>query len=258
MTWRRNCRREYRLWPSAQRSGRFLAGPQAYARAGRVREDAMPGEPTLLRTLITARHWQRYETFAVQFKRAAKKLADEEGKEELAKMSVSARQLERRYGGKLRTLPHPDACRILEHIFGYPVRQLLAPGDPPSQETSLVLGRDDPRPAPARTLAQGVILGGVRVRRVRRAVLDPRHERRAARPGRCGSGGSTCCRPGSRHAFPDPVTGFQTRLRLSPLRPCLRLRALILLPGLGAGLRRRACRGRRSPARRRGGCLIFR
>ena len=49
----------------------------------------MPGEPTLLRTLITARHWQRYETFAVQFKRAAKKLADKEGEEGLAKMSVS-------------------------------------------------------------------------------------------------------------------------------------------------------------------------
>ena len=65
--------------------------------------------------------------------------------------------LERWYGGKLRTLPHPDACRILEHMFGYPVHQLLAPADPPSQETSLILGQDDPRPATARTLAQGVI-----------------------------------------------------------------------------------------------------
>ncbi len=35
----------------------------------------MPGEPTLLRTLITARHWKRYETFAVQFERAAGQLA---------------------------------------------------------------------------------------------------------------------------------------------------------------------------------------
>ena len=97
----------------------------------------MPGEPTLLRTLITARHWQRYETFAMQFERAAKKLANEEGEEDLAKMSVSAgrtggpdgvaRQFERWYGGKLRTLPHPDACRILEHMFGYQVQQLLAP-----------------------------------------------------------------------------------------------------------------------------------
>lgn len=117
----------------------------------------MPGEPTLLRTLITARHWQRYETFAVQFKRAAGKLADEAGEEELAKMSVSARQFERWYGGKLRTLPHPDACRILEHMFGHPVQQLLAPAGRASQETSLILGQDDPRPAPARAPAQAVI-----------------------------------------------------------------------------------------------------
>ena len=39
----------------------------------------MAGEQTLLRALITARHWQRYETFAVQFERAARKLAEEEG-----------------------------------------------------------------------------------------------------------------------------------------------------------------------------------
>lgn len=31
----------------------------------------MPGEPALLRNLITARHWQRYETFTVQFERSA-------------------------------------------------------------------------------------------------------------------------------------------------------------------------------------------
>lgn len=117
----------------------------------------MPGEPTLLRTLITARHWQRYETFAVQFTRAAKRLAEQEGEKELAKMSVSARQFERWYGGKLRTLPHPDACRILEHMFGYPVQQLLAPADRPSQEALLALGLDDPHPAAARALAQGLI-----------------------------------------------------------------------------------------------------
>jgi len=117
----------------------------------------MPGEPTLLRTLITARHWQRYETFAVQFARAARKLADEDGEEDLAKVSVSGRQFERWYGGKLRTLPHPDACRILEHMFGYPVQRLLAPAGRRPQEASLLLGQDDPRPAPARALAQGVI-----------------------------------------------------------------------------------------------------
>jgi hypothetical protein len=117
----------------------------------------MPGEPTLLRTLITARHWQRYETFAVQFVRAARKLAEDEGEGELAKVSVSARQFERWYGGKLRTLPHPDACRILERMFGYPVQQLLAPAGRVPADTPPTIGQDDPRPAPARTLSQAVI-----------------------------------------------------------------------------------------------------
>lgn len=42
-------------------------------------------------------------------------------------------------------------------MFGYPVQQLLAPADRPSQDASLTLGRDDPRPAAASALAQGVI-----------------------------------------------------------------------------------------------------
>lgn len=119
----------------------------------------MPGEPTLLRTLITARHWQRYETFAVQFKRAAGKLADDEGEEDLAKMSVSARQFERWYGGELRTRPHPDACRILEHMFGYPVRQLLAPAGRPPAKTSPMTWQGPPRPTSVKTPAQGTIWG---------------------------------------------------------------------------------------------------
>jgi len=65
----------------------------------------MPGEPTLLRTLITARHWQRYETFAVQFKRAAKKLADEEGEEELSQPASSNAGTAASYG----------LCLILMH-----------------------------------------------------------------------------------------------------------------------------------------------
>ncbi len=116
----------------------------------------MPGQPTLLRTLITARHWQRFETFAVQFERAAGTLAEEDGEPGLAKVSVSARQFERWYGGKVRTSPHPDSCRILERMFGYPVRQLLAPATRVSHETSLTPGEEEPRPA-ARALQPGLI-----------------------------------------------------------------------------------------------------
>jgi hypothetical protein len=114
----------------------------------------MPGEPTLLRALITARHWQRYETFAVQFERAARRLADQEGEPDLAKVSVSVRQFERWYAGKLRTSPHPDACRVLEHMFGHSVRQLLAPAAP-AREVSPVPGQDEPRTPAAAPLPEG-------------------------------------------------------------------------------------------------------
>jgi len=39
----------------------------------------MPGEPTLLRVLLTERHWQKFETFEAQFRRAAHELAEEAG-----------------------------------------------------------------------------------------------------------------------------------------------------------------------------------
>lgn len=85
----------------------------------------MPAEPTLLRTLITKRHWQRFETFETQFKRAARELANEQGEPSIAKATVSPRQFERWYSGKIKR-PHPDSCRVLEHMFGFPVDQLLA------------------------------------------------------------------------------------------------------------------------------------
>jgi DNA-binding Xre family transcriptional regulator len=85
-----------------------------------------PGPPTLLRTLITERHWQRFPTFEAQFRRAARELAERDGDPDLAKLTVSSRQWERWYSGNVRTEPYPDACRVLEHLFGYPVQQLLA------------------------------------------------------------------------------------------------------------------------------------
>jgi transcriptional regulator with XRE-family HTH domain len=86
-----------------------------------------PGRPTLLRVLIAERHWQRFQVFEVQFRRAARELAERDGDPDLAKLTVSSRQWERWYSGNVRTEPYPDACRVLEHLFGYPVRQLLAP-----------------------------------------------------------------------------------------------------------------------------------
>lgn len=83
--------------------------------------------PTLLRALITERHWQRFGTFEAQFRRAARELAERESDPDVANLTVSSRQWERWYMGSVKTEPHPDACRVLEHMFGYPIQQLLAP-----------------------------------------------------------------------------------------------------------------------------------
>jgi transcriptional regulator with XRE-family HTH domain len=88
-----------------------------------------PGQTTLLRALITERHWQRFRTFEAQFRRAARELAERERDPDLAKLTVSSRQWERWYAGSLKTEPHPDACRVLEHMFGCTVQQLLSPAD---------------------------------------------------------------------------------------------------------------------------------
>ena len=88
-----------------------------------------PGQPTLLRTLIAQRHWQSFRAFQTQFRRAARELAERERDPGLAKVTVSARQWERWYSGNIKTEPYPDACRVLEHMFGYPVHQLMSPPD---------------------------------------------------------------------------------------------------------------------------------
>lgn len=98
-------------------------------------------EPTLLRVLVTERHWQKFPTFERQFRRAAAKLADEQDEPELKKATVSPRQFERWYSGKVKTEPYPDACRILESMFGQPVKELLAP--PRRQFSGLLVHLDE-------------------------------------------------------------------------------------------------------------------
>ena len=112
----------------------------------------MPGEPTLLRVLITERHWQKFETFEAQFLRAARELAAEAGEPDIAKVTVSPRQFERWYAGKVKTVPYPDSCRVLERLFGYPVRRLLAPSPHSTTHTALTPSGQDVSLAPvART-----------------------------------------------------------------------------------------------------------
>ncbi len=89
--------------------------------------------PTLLRALITQRHWQKFATFEAQFRRSAAELSEIAGEPALKKLTVSPRQFERWYSGKVKTEPYPDACRVLEHMFGHPVHQLLAPPPHPAE-----------------------------------------------------------------------------------------------------------------------------
>jgi hypothetical protein len=132
----------------------------------------MPGEPTLLRVLVTRRHWQKFAAFAAQFRRAASELADQQGDPALRAVTISPRQFERWYGGAVKTLPYPDSCRVLEHMFGYPVHQLLAPasqltdqqppGPGPGQPgTPAAAGDRDPVPA-GPSVTRSPVPGGVR------------------------------------------------------------------------------------------------
>jgi len=93
-----------------------------------------PGRPTLMRALITERHWQRFRTFERQFGRAARELAERDDDPDIARLTISSRQWERWYSGRVKSEPHPDACRVLEHMFGYPIGQLLASWEPDGKE----------------------------------------------------------------------------------------------------------------------------
>ncbi|MEU8138381.1 hypothetical protein [Streptodolium elevatio] len=86
--------------------------------------------PTLLRVLVTRRHWQVYETFRHHYERAAQALAEREGDRRVRGLTVSKRQFERWYGGELKTRPYPDQCRVLEALFDHPVDELLGPAQP--------------------------------------------------------------------------------------------------------------------------------
>jgi len=88
-------------------------------------------EPTMLRVLVMERHWQKFATFERQFRGSARQLARQADEPELETVTVSPRQFERWYAGQLKTRPHPDACRVLEFMFGQPVERLLAPAASP-------------------------------------------------------------------------------------------------------------------------------
>lgn len=80
-------------------------------------------EPTLLKALLKVRHWQKRETFSHQWDKVAKTVDSS-----LTGTCPAHAQFYRWLSGNIRSLPHPDACRILEAMFpGITVQQLFQP-----------------------------------------------------------------------------------------------------------------------------------
>lgn len=89
-----------------------------------VEPESVPGSMTMLRSLIEQRHWRPFKAFRVQFLKAALELAEREGDPEFGRLDVSERQVQRWLEG---ARPRPYSCRVLEHLFGLPIDELMAP-----------------------------------------------------------------------------------------------------------------------------------
>lgn len=81
---------------------------------------------TRFRILVTERGWARYETFDVKFGLARDALAGREREPGLCGIVVAQRTFERWMTGDLKSLPHPQTRRVLEHLLGEPAHRLFA------------------------------------------------------------------------------------------------------------------------------------
>ena len=83
----------------------------------------MTRQPTVLAVLLEDKSLQRYGSFRVAYEKAARSLDRERGGSE-----PSRAQFHRWLTGDLRGLPHPEHCRVLEHLLaGYSAAQLFRP-----------------------------------------------------------------------------------------------------------------------------------
>ncbi len=111
----------------------------------RVDSEATRGrEPTLLKALLRARHWQKHSTFRKEWDKIAKTIDPQ-----LVGTWPRHAQFYRWLRGELRELPYPDACRVLESMFPeYNVKDLFEPCPP---ETLTELVRNNNATAPTTT-----------------------------------------------------------------------------------------------------------
>lgn len=86
-------------------------------------ETISDGEPTLLKALLRARHWQKHSTFVREWDKVARAIDPQ-----LRGSWPRHAQFYRWLRGDLRELPYPDACRVLESMFPqHNVRDLFRP-----------------------------------------------------------------------------------------------------------------------------------
>lgn len=107
------------------------------------------GEPTLLKALLRARHWQKHSTFVKEWDKTARAID-----QQLVGSWPRHAQFYRWLRGELRELPYPDACRVLESMFPqHNVRDLFEPCAPETV-TRLTRNAGTATPHPTRELNQ--------------------------------------------------------------------------------------------------------
>ena len=83
----------------------------------------MSEHPVMLKILLREKHWQNYATFCAEYDKAARRIDPD-----LAGHYPSRAQHHRWLTGAVRSLPHPDHCRVLEEMFlGWTAEQLFQP-----------------------------------------------------------------------------------------------------------------------------------
>ncbi|MGH3803506.1 MAG: hypothetical protein ACRDTD_25930, partial [Pseudonocardiaceae bacterium] len=107
--------------------------------------DRVPGtarrassDPTMLKALLRARHWQNYGMFKRAYQKAARGLD-----KDLVETYPSRATLFRWMTGQVQELPYPDHCAVLEAMLpGWTVAELFAPYHPPQDVAGSTLLRE--------------------------------------------------------------------------------------------------------------------